>query len=212
MIRSPDSCYILIRLYIKKQHAGLTDYPTIIKTPMDLGTIKTKIKKREYKTLYQVAEDVRLVWSNCMTYNADGSDFFRLAEQLKKKWEEKYQKLLHDISSSNMTTNDTTGSGATTTSVPSSSTIGAITSGGVSASATPVGSSTTTTKSSLADKRNFAKLLYQISKEELGKVLVDVESRHPAAIKRNATEDEIVLNIDEIPGPLLQDLYNFVIS
>ena len=55
---------------------------------MDLGTIKNKLKKHSYKTLYQVHEDIRLVWSNCMTYNADGSDFYKLAELLKKKWDE----------------------------------------------------------------------------------------------------------------------------
>jgi Bromodomain/Bromodomain extra-terminal - transcription regulation len=169
-------------LLLPNETTGLTDYPTIIKTPMDLGTIKSKIKKREYKTLYQVNEDVRIVWSNCMTYNADGSDFYKLAELLKKKWDEKYQKLLQEIGSGSDVSPDE-----------------------------PVDSSmaethTTSNKSSLADKRNFAKLLYNITKEELGKILVDIEARHPAAIKRNATEDEVVLNIDEIPNPLLQEL------
>lgn len=188
-------------------YIGLTDYPAIIKVPMDLGTIKTKIKRRDYKTLYQVAEDVRLIWSNCMTYNADGSDFYKLAESLKKKWEEKYQKLLQDISSSHTTTMST--AAGTKDSMTDAA--------AVASSASALGGSMHTaassnTKLSLNDKRNFAKLLYQITKEELGKVLVDVEQRHPAAIKRNATEDEVVLNIDEIPGPLLQELHAFVSS
>ena len=35
-------------------------------------------------------DDIRLVWTNCMTYNQDGSDFFLLAKNLSKKFEEKY--------------------------------------------------------------------------------------------------------------------------
>ena len=64
---------------------GLVDYPTVIKHPMDLGTVKKKLKKKQYTTLYAVAEDVRLIWNNCMTYNADGSDFYKLAETLQKE-------------------------------------------------------------------------------------------------------------------------------
>lgn len=152
---------------------------------MDLGTIKSKVKKREYKTLYNVNEDIRIVWSNCMTYNADGSDFYKLAELLKKKWDEKYQKLLQEIGSgSDVNPDEPNGDSAADNQMSN--------------------------KSSLADKRNFAKLLYTIDKVELGKILVDIEARHPAAIKRNATEDEVVLNIDEIPNPLLQELSNTI--
>jgi Bromodomain len=44
---------------------GLTDYPIIVKKPMDLGTIKKKIKKKEYSTIQEAADDVQLVWKNC---------------------------------------------------------------------------------------------------------------------------------------------------
>lgn len=154
---------------------GLVDYPTVIKHPMDFGTIKKKLKKRQYNTLYAVNEDVRLIWSNCMTYNADGSDFYKLAEALKKKWETGYNKLLTDIG--------TAGSGSKDGS---------------------------TAKTSLQDKRNMAKMLYIISKEDLGKILVDVENKCPAAIKRNSTEDELELNVDAISAPCMQDIMTFL--
>lgn len=152
---------------------GLFDYPKIIKQPMDLGTIRTKLKNQKYKTLYQVGEDVRLVWSNCMTYNADGSDFYKLADNLHKKWDEKYMKLLQEC---------------TAAGEPSAE----------------------TAKVSLADKRNFAKSLYSISKEDLGRILVEVEAKCPAAIVKNSAEDECELNIDKIPAGLLQELNAFV--
>lgn len=48
---------------------GLLDYPTIIQKPMDLGTVKKKLKERQYASPADVNADVQLVWSNCMTYN-----------------------------------------------------------------------------------------------------------------------------------------------
>ena len=50
----------------------LFDYPQIIEKQMDLGTIKQRLERGYYSKTYQVAEDVKLVWKNCMTYNADG--------------------------------------------------------------------------------------------------------------------------------------------
>jgi hypothetical protein len=47
---------------------------------MDLGLVKRKINEGKYKTIHEAAEDVRLIWKNCKTYNADGSDFYNLAQ------------------------------------------------------------------------------------------------------------------------------------
>lgn len=162
------------------------DYPTIIKHPMDLGTVKKKIKNKEYATLFECGGDVRLVWSNCMTYNADGSDFFKLAEALKKKWETQYSKLLEEIGTSNTAA------------------------GGVGVEDSNNNSKDISNKVSLQDKRNMAKMLYQITKEDLGRVLVNIESKCPAAIKRNASEDELELNIDAITAPVMQELMTFL--
>jgi Bromodomain/Bromodomain extra-terminal - transcription regulation len=149
---------------------------------MDLGTIKAKLKAvpAPYATLYAVAEDVRKVWSNCLMYNADGSDFYKLAESLQKKWDDKYTKLLQECSAADPHNNSNTLQG-----------------GGAD-------------KVSLADKRAFAKALFTIEKEDLGRVLVEVEQKCPAAIVRNSGEDEVELNVDKITGPLLKELMEFV--
>lgn len=63
---------------------------------MDLGTVKKKLEKGKYHDVAECADDVRLVWRNCMTYNADGSDFHRLAESYSKRFEERYQKLIDE--------------------------------------------------------------------------------------------------------------------
>lgn len=140
---------------------------------MDLGTIKNKLtgRSRGYNTIYQVGDDVNKVWDNCKTYNADGSDFYKLAESLQKKWNDKFGKLLEEIG------------------VESSGTSGA-----------------KADKVTLQDRKAFAQSLFTISKEDLGKILVEVQAKCPAALTRNREEDECELNIDKLPGVLLTDL------
>jgi hypothetical protein len=63
---------------------------------MDLGYIKRKVDRDQYDTAAQAAKDVRLVWTNCMKYNADGSDFWLLAKSLSKKWEDRYRRVKNE--------------------------------------------------------------------------------------------------------------------
>ena len=54
-------------LYWRK--AGLTTYPDVIKTPMDLGTIMRKLEESAYTNVAGVKCDLELVWDNCITFN-----------------------------------------------------------------------------------------------------------------------------------------------
>ena len=49
--------------------AGLTTYPDVIKTPMDLGTIMRKLEESAYTNVAGVKCDLELVWQNCITCN-----------------------------------------------------------------------------------------------------------------------------------------------
>lgn len=57
---------------------GLTDYPFIIKNPMDLGTVNNKLKDDKYRYVEEYLDDVQLVWDNCKSYNAPGTVYFSL--------------------------------------------------------------------------------------------------------------------------------------
>jgi SNF2 family DNA or RNA helicase len=72
---------------------GIFDYPRLIKTPMDLGLVKQKIEKGSYSSVFDAAEDVRLVWKNCMAYNPVGTEYHTLAERLSTQFEKKYSQL-----------------------------------------------------------------------------------------------------------------------
>jgi len=157
---------------------GLFDYPQIIKKPMDLGQVKRKIEQMKYNSIHDAADDVRLIWKNCMQYNADGSDFFILAQNMSKKFEDKFGKLQKDLDSKSAAN------------------------GGKGNSSEPT----------LEEKRTFAKLLYKISKEELGRVIVDLDNKCPTALTKNSAEDEVEINVDHISPTAFHDLMSFVRS
>ncbi|PPD84981.1 hypothetical protein GOBAR_DD18090 [Gossypium barbadense] len=75
---------------------GLHDYYSVIKHPMDLGTVKTRLSKNWYKSPREFAEDVRLTFQNAMTYNPKGQDVHVMAEQLSKIFEGKWASIEAD--------------------------------------------------------------------------------------------------------------------
>lgn len=63
---------------------GLNDYPEIIKKPMDLKTVRQKLIKTKYPKYEDFFRDVQLIWDNCKSYNIQGSDIYKLAEDMEK--------------------------------------------------------------------------------------------------------------------------------
>ena len=68
---------------------NLFDYPKVVKKPMAISTIERSWNK--YKSAADFARDMRLIWSNCMLYNVEGSDFYILADKLSKQFEKKFK-------------------------------------------------------------------------------------------------------------------------
>jgi len=58
------------------------DYRDLIKNPMDFATMRRKVDLQAYRTVEDVAADFRLMISNCMTYNAKTTIFYRAAVKL----------------------------------------------------------------------------------------------------------------------------------
>mmetsp|Transcript_8402 Transcript_8402/g.8256 ORF Transcript_8402/g.8256 Transcript_8402/m.8256 type:complete len:356 (+) Transcript_8402:46-1113(+) len=75
----------------------LFDYPQIIPRMIDLGTIKKRLIQGEHYSTsgghHQVAEDIRLIWKNCMTYNEPGSDYWLLAKLFATRFENRYRNI-----------------------------------------------------------------------------------------------------------------------
>lgn len=72
-------CIADFRYPVNWKEMGLLDYPTVIKQPMDLGTIdvkdcslyhfQKKMNRDVYKTPAEFIYDMRLIYKNCMRYN-----------------------------------------------------------------------------------------------------------------------------------------------
>lgn len=97
------NCGVLLERLMKHKHGwvfnapvdplalGLHDYFDVIKNPMDLGTVKSRLDKNWYNSPMEFAEDVRLTFHNAMTYNPQGHDVYIMAEVLLKLFEEKWK-------------------------------------------------------------------------------------------------------------------------
>lgn len=48
---------------------GLTNYPQIIKRPMDISTCRKNLAKARYNNYKEFFGDIQLIWDNCKHYN-----------------------------------------------------------------------------------------------------------------------------------------------
>ncbi|KAG2584824.1 transcription factor GTE4-like isoform X1 [Panicum virgatum] len=76
---------------------GLHDYFTIIKHPMDLGTIRGWLSQGQYRNPKEFADDVRLTFHNAMTYNPKGQDVHFMAEQLLEIFEAQWPEIEAEV-------------------------------------------------------------------------------------------------------------------
>ncbi|NWZ33941.1 BRDT protein, partial [Brachypodius atriceps] len=68
---------------------NLPDYYTIIKKPMDLGTIKKRLEHNYYTKAAECIEDFKTMFWNCYMYNKPGDDIVFMAEELEKVFMQK---------------------------------------------------------------------------------------------------------------------------
>lgn len=198
----------------------LWDYPKIIKKMMDLGTVKRKLERGQYDTALECANDIRLIWKNCITYNADGSDFFLLAEAFSKRFEDRYKKIRQEF--------DT---GENTSSSNTSSAGGEHSKGNVLND--PVNSSVGAEVPSLDAKTMFGANLFRLTGVQLGHVLQVLDIRCPRALERptsaswghsnpsdncngnnisgtNDGDEEIEVNVDAMDPTIFYELDSYV--
>lgn len=72
---------------------GIEDYPLVIQTPMDLGTVQENLVRRKYKNMEELIEDIELVFINAKTYNARENHVHIAAMQC----EQEFQRLFHPL-------------------------------------------------------------------------------------------------------------------
>ncbi|XP_045657272.1 bromodomain testis-specific protein [Ursus americanus] len=71
----------------------LPDYYTIIKTPMDLNTIKKRLEHKYYVKASECIADFNIMFSNCYLYNKPGDDIVLMAQALEKLFRQKLSQM-----------------------------------------------------------------------------------------------------------------------
>merc|ERR1719186_267296 len=82
---------------VDTEQLDLHEYKQVIKKPMDLGTVKTKMEGREYRTPAEFATDMRLIFTNCYKYNPPEHDVVAMARKLQDVFEMRYAKIPDEV-------------------------------------------------------------------------------------------------------------------
>lgn len=135
------------------QAYGLTDYPDIIKNPMDLGTIQVRLQENKYADVAQFVADVRLTFKNAMTYNRVGSDIYVIADRLGKQFEKKISQIKKQHTDESKSSDP-------------------------SAPSAPTGKET-----SRSDRMKLAQYMEQLTSDELGQIVDIIQTQCPDAIR-----------------------------
>ncbi|ORX83855.1 Bromodomain-containing protein [Basidiobolus meristosporus CBS 931.73] len=92
-------CLSIVKEFHKKRHVNyaypflepvdwkamnLPDYPTIIKNPMDLSTIKKNLESGVYHNINDFEKDFRLMLENCYTYNPVNNPVYNMGKSVEK--------------------------------------------------------------------------------------------------------------------------------
>ncbi|KAK0714890.1 Bromodomain-containing protein, partial [Lasiosphaeris hirsuta] len=72
---------------------GVPDYHDKVKKPMDLGTMKAKMDRREYGDEIEFLADMNQIFTNCYTYWSKKDPMWSACERLQKTFEEKYSQM-----------------------------------------------------------------------------------------------------------------------
>lgn len=170
----------------------LYDYPKIIKKMMDLGTVKRKLERKQYATAHECAEDIRLIWKNCWTYNADGSDFWLLAKSFSRRFEDRYRKIKTEFDVGEI--DETAPKSNNTLEHPAGS----------------KESSLAQSKVTLDAKALLASKVFLLSGVELARVIQKIENSAPGALQASGNDAEIEINIDGLDHKTFSEIDEFV--
>ena len=103
--RLPSALYFLAAVDHVK--LGIPDYPQIIKTPMDLGTVRSKLTTFGYEGPADFAYDMRLTFRNAIEYNQSRDHpVHKAAREMSAKFEQRYLSLSNTLTQTGLGAND----------------------------------------------------------------------------------------------------------
>ena len=72
------------------------DYFDIVRQPMDLGTIRNKVKKYDYQSPEPMLRHIRLTFANCDQYNMPQTAEYKAGQKLSRYFEKRLKELKLD--------------------------------------------------------------------------------------------------------------------
>jgi hypothetical protein len=66
---------------------AVPDYLDLVKEPMDLSIVESRLFSGKYSSAYEFSSDVRKIWSNAFTYNPPDTDVYQATAQLSAYFE-----------------------------------------------------------------------------------------------------------------------------
>lgn len=187
----------------------LWDYPKIIKKMMDLGSVKRKLERGIYKNHLDCAEDIRLIWQNCMEYNQEDSDFWHLAKSFSRKFEDRYKKIQAECKYLYLaeTDNELVISLRCNRANTQTRTLfaGPIPTAKNERAKSPEPKETI----SLERKSNFSAAIFRLNGMELGHVIRTIELECPEALE-DLAENQVEINVDRMPPTVFMELETYL--
>ncbi|XP_030263681.1 nuclear body protein SP140-like protein isoform X2 [Sparus aurata] len=95
--------YLLLRLccadeeqtFAKDPNLYLSDYSSVIETPMWLGSVADKLQKQLYQTVGEFVSDVQLVFTNCASYNREDAEILATGNRLKELFDREFKNVFN---------------------------------------------------------------------------------------------------------------------
>ena len=81
---------------VDPQKLNIPDYFDIVKEPMDLGTIKTKLNSNQYLRATDFIRDVQLMFDNCILYNGESTHVSIMCKAVQDEFRKQYTQLNFD--------------------------------------------------------------------------------------------------------------------
>mmetsp|Transcript_6105 Transcript_6105/g.21425 ORF Transcript_6105/g.21425 Transcript_6105/m.21425 type:complete len:780 (+) Transcript_6105:195-2534(+) len=190
---------------------GLFDYHTIIKQPMDFGTISKKLKGGAYNTAAEFCSDMRLVFSNCATYNKPDTDAAKMGVSVHQHFEARWRAIQDELDGEEQRQRDEDVAIAQTPADafteqqhlpeqvnyspkhPATATIGA-----------------TTRLMTYEEKCQLSETLTNLPQDKINRVIQIIQERN--AIQPDTSDGEIELELEALDNDTLWRLQSFVSS
>uniref|UniRef100_S4RM71 histone acetyltransferase n=1 Tax=Petromyzon marinus TaxID=7757 RepID=S4RM71_PETMA len=93
--QDPES--LPFRQPVDPQALGIPDYFDIVKTPMDLSTIKRKLDTGQYQEPWQYVDDVWLMFNNAWLYNRKTSRVYKYCSKLAEVFEQEIDPVMQSL-------------------------------------------------------------------------------------------------------------------